>query len=231
MPVFLLSCALCAVCLPAAAQSGERSSPSLTSRGRFMVAGQVSGFWSNDTPALQNSYPTWTVRADPSLTYFFLENVGLGVTVSGSYERGQEFGGYAYVERGIGFGVEGVWNVALAPGWSFMLRPSLGYGRRWADISGSSMLQPTEPTPVDVDVQVRAEEVRQYVRLALALPFVFALSDSVSLGFGPTFSYGRVFGATTAQVFVNGSPVSAVPRSAPSNRLQLGAILGIYASF
>ncbi len=222
----LLLCAFTLWCATAVAQS-DVPAPTLTSRGRIMLAGQVSGFWSNDEPALFGSNRTWTVRADPALTYFVWDDLGFGTVLSGSYLRGEEFGGGELEERGLGIAAECVWNLSLGGGFSLMLRGSLGYQYARA-VLAIPVDQPPDVFPVTGSwSELRHEQSRHYLGFSVSLPLVYALSDSVGLGGGPTLSYDHLVRGTRKSE----GPGASGQEHMTGSRLQLGARVGVYASF
>jgi hypothetical protein len=215
--------------LPAVAAAQEEGPPgTLTSRGRIMLAGQVSGFWSNDAPALFGNYPTWTLRADPALTYFVRDDLGVGAVLTGGYTRGDRFGGWEVAERELGIAPEFVWNLPLGGGFSLMLRAAFGYVHTWAVVTTV-----TEPAIGDFVVdasslRLRQEQSRHYLGVSASLPLIYAVSEAVGLGGGPTLSYDYLVRGMSKS---DGPGSTSEPERIHGSRLQVGARVGVYASF
>ncbi len=202
-----------------------------------MLAGQVSGFWSNDTPTLYGSYPSWTVRASPAFTYFVWNNVGLGAVLTGSYSRGELFGGGGFIERALGGAAECVWNVPLGGRFSLMLHSALGYLYMWSDLSVRGLpgdLGPQSALPSNVSLRsiVIQRETRHIVRASTALPIVYAFSESVGLGAGPTLTYEYVVQGTREWPTERPRDLLDSARERfRGSRLRVGVSVAVYASF
>jgi hypothetical protein len=222
----------------ARAPSGDaRASDRLTSRGRFMPGGEVSAFWSNDQPTLFGNYATystWDLSVAPSLVYFVRDDIGIGIAGGGGYRRGKLSPRERYSTSEWSIGATFVWNVSLGARFSLMLRPFLGYA--WAEqkdhvifpseFAGPNVLVPgaLDDDPLFVGVTSRLS----YVRFALSLPVVYAITDSVGIGIGPNFLYDLCFrdGHTT------GLPANVGALTLPSdNRMRIGVAAALYASF
>jgi hypothetical protein len=194
-----------------------------------MLAGQVSGFWSNDRPAVYGSYPTWTLRADPALTYFVRQDVGVGGVLTGGYTRAERFGGGNLEERALGIAAECVWNLVLGGGFSLMLRGSLGYLH--AQAIASLVVDPSSADfgPIaEGSWLLRSRQRRHYLGVSASLPIVYTLSDSVGLGAGPTLSYDYLVRGTSK---LDGLGATSESGRIYGSRLQVGARVGVYASF
>jgi hypothetical protein len=238
VPSLLLAALLSVLLLevPIGAQ-GQDAAPAthLTSRGRFMVSGQISGVWSNDAASLYGSYNTWTVRANPSVVYFLRENLGLGASVSGGMARGDYYPTGSYKSSELGLACELVWNLPLGGRWAFMIRPSIGYAHAWSNMESAVV---AEGLSLTVDV----ERKRNYVRLASSFPFVYALSNTIGLGIGPDFLFDVLFAETVEPHVVGGPSFGGEPPAPGSSlglvtyapgrtRAQLGASVALYVSF
>jgi hypothetical protein len=212
---------------PALAQStAVKAQSTLTSRGRLMPGGRISGFWSNDRPSNYGSFSTWTVNIAPSLVYFVRDNLGVGLALGGSYSEGGTVPATELTSRAFALGAVAVWNLPLAGRISLMLRPFIGYARSWSDtmVTGNAAeggALDALPTLSSVHVQ----SVAHSLRVALELPFVYAINDHVGVGIGPDLAFDHFFDLATT---VAGGAPSHAPRR---NRLWIGASVSVYASF
>lgn len=230
MPRLLLAALLVFACLAAPAAADELDRPlaaELTRRGRLMVSGRALGVWSNDSPNYFAGNSTWTVRADPALTYFLRDHLGVGGALSFGWSKAQLFPRGEYRTRDFALGAELIWSGALSARWRVLVRPFLGYGRAWGRSKDQELL-PTGGGVLFADI----ENSLNYVRIASSLPFIYAFNANIGLGFGPDLLLDYLF-LRRSKVEDSRGLFAATGRSAPGNsfRAQLGFSLGLYASF
>jgi hypothetical protein len=211
----------------AAAQAGTRAlGAELTRRGRTLVSGRVMGFWSNDTPQYYAGNNTWSLRADPAITYFLGDHLGLGAALSFGWSRGGLFPSGDYRARDFALGGEFVWSAALAPRWRLLLRPFLGYARQWSSTRNIEVSTGTMP------IIFGFESAIDFMRFSASLPLIYALNENIGLGLAPEYVF-EIPVAQRERPTVQGIPSGGFNFSSRGaiRRSQLGLSLGLYASF
>ena len=167
----------------------------LTDRGRIMLGGVIGGHWSN-TPSRSapSQRPPWEAYAQPSVTYFVANRVGLGLSVGGSFgQRDQTFrmrlsGSWAAKARDyeLWAGPDATLELPLVDKLSLLALPGVYYMRAWRRLrqrafqasDGDGYIEPASTLDI-------FEYDAQFLRFALRLPLVFHLSPSVAVGLGP----------------------------------------------
>ncbi len=224
-----LAALLALLMLATAASAQESARPlgaRLTQRGRTLVSGRVMGFWSNDTPQYYAGNNSWSVRADPALTYFVRNHFGLGAALSFGWSKGGLFPTGEYRARDFALGGEFVWSAALAPRWRLLLRPFIGYVRQWGSTRGIEVQAEASTLIFDVDSD------SHFLRVSASLPIIYALNENIGVGLAPEYLFDIVLTSDqdprirgdTSQTF---NFTTRFERS----RMRFGLSLGFYASF
>jgi hypothetical protein len=202
-----------------------------------MPGGEVSAFWSNDQPTLFGNYATystWDLSVAPSLVYFVRDDIGIGVAGGAGYRSGKFSPREHYSTNEFSIGATFVWNVSLGARFSLMLRPFLGYA--WVEqkervILTNEFAGPRSSFGIALDDNAPLIGVTSrlsYVRFALSLPVVYAITDSVGFGIGPSLLYDLCFRDRRTP----GVPSGAIAFVPPNyNRMRIGVSAALYATF
>ena len=230
---FLLTLLVVALgCSGARAQARPKPlSQQLTARGRIMPSGSIGGFWSNDAAYLGGTYANWTLHANPAATYFVLDNLGVTLALQGAYSAGDLVPPGSFKEREVGIAGGVRWNVSLGERWSLLVSPLFGYTHAWSTTRVKTFRYDID-TPVPAGFSSFSAVTRRTqhgVGVALNLPFLFALNDSVAIGLGPDLSYDYLFGGQSHTRVLDMTLSSR--RNGRAHRLMLGASVGVYGSF
>jgi hypothetical protein len=171
----------------------------LTSRGRLLLAGDLLGNWSNDGPAVHGSLSRWEVDGSVKLLHFVRDQIGIGASAGGGASaRYLTSSSSALEERAnhVRTGVHAAFDVPLTARLSLLLQPALLYFYQWLTVDvASSPFDAFGGSPPSAGAtfqqQATLSAARRvftlsYVRLALSVPLVVHVSNSVGLGFGPS---------------------------------------------
>lgn len=174
--------------------------PRVTDQGHIMIGGGLGGSWSNDqSRSPWPHFQQWSAHANPSLSYFLRDHVGLGVSLGGALGRDRfETLGYELRlrEHQAFVGVHALFEWLFSERFGVWAIPQVAFVRVWRNWSLS------EPNPVQAQgrnlqgqtiVALIGDDFdARVLRLSVVLPFVFHASPVVVLGFGPELTYDQL---------------------------------------